>query len=232
MVNTITPYSTVIQEYLTKCFTCWITYGVFPIRQAILFSDVIFTILFLILPINVFVFISYYCADVIEPSSNSTFSGQKQNSEVPENATALPGSNLVSQVNVSSTAEESAGEVMREGLMKDVGQETDANGSGKIDSDENVVPFLDSEYPDQTSKAESKCQEIEKKSTDPMPAAEVVLSKEEHGVETTSKICLGDPVPGNESAKLSDAADATQRKLGAERGLDFTSSVDSNESFS
>lgn len=232
MVNTITPYSTVIQEYLTKCFTCWITYGVFPIRQAILFSDVIFTILFLILPINVFVFISYYCADVIEPSSNSTFSGQKQNSEVPENATALPGSNLVSQVNVSSTTEESAGEVMREGLMKDVGQETDANGSGKIDSDENLVPFLDSEYPDQTSKAESKCQEIEKKSTDPMPAAEVFLSKEEHGVETTSKICLGDPVPGNESAKLSDAADTTQKKLGAEQGLDFTSSVDSNESFS
>lgn len=170
--------------------------------------------------------------DIIEPSSNSTFSGQKQSPEVPENATALPGSNLVSQVNVSSTTEESAGEDVREGLMKNVGQETDANGSGKIDSDGNVVPFFDSEYPGQTSMADYKCQEIENMTTDPMPAAEVVLSKEEHGVETTSKMCLAHLVPVDESVKLSDAADTTQKKLGADQGLDFTSSVDSNEDFS
>lgn len=203
-----------------------------PIGQVILFADVIITISFLFLLINVLVFISYYCADIIEPSSNLTFSGQKQSPEVPENATALPGSNLVSQVNVPSTTEESAGEDVREGLMKNVGQETDANGSGKIDSDGNLVPLFDSEYPGQTSVADSKCQEIENMTTDPMPTAEVVPSKEERSVETTSKMCLADPVPVDESVKLSDAADTTQKKLGADQGLDFTSFVDSNEDFS
>ncbi|KAI9196885.1 hypothetical protein LWI28_027841 [Acer negundo] len=163
-------------------------------------------------------------AGIIEPPSNSfsTDSSPMLNPEVHENTTNFSGSNLETQVHVSSSTEEPATTFSddRNELAHTIKPATSIS-----ESQGNIMIIASADV------AEGSMAYVEQVTDANGNADGVVLSKEDNGDAMAAKMSSVDLTPGIESIEHMNVIDTVLMNVNAKQEIDFASSVNSIEGY-